>query len=71
MVMAHVTTSVTLFSNYLHYKLIQESSAMVDQVVEVQNQNSKVRSSNLKSQVLFSVNRYTQSVNFQNLSEFN
>jgi hypothetical protein len=56
MVMAHVTTRVTLFPNYLHYKLIQASSAMVDQIVEVQNQNSKVRSSNLKSQVLFSVN---------------
>jgi hypothetical protein len=32
---------VTLFPNYLHYKLNQASSAMVNQVVKVRNQNSK------------------------------
>jgi hypothetical protein len=31
-----------LFPNYLHYKLSQASSAMVNQVVEVLNQNSKL-----------------------------
>jgi hypothetical protein len=36
-----VTPRVTLFLNYLHYKLSQASSAMVNQVVEVRNQNSK------------------------------
>jgi hypothetical protein len=36
-----VTPCVTLFPNYLHYKLNQASSAFVNQVVEVQNQNSK------------------------------
>jgi hypothetical protein len=36
-----VTPHVTLFPNYLHYKLSQVSSVMVNQVVEVQNQNSK------------------------------
>jgi hypothetical protein len=56
-----VTPRVTLFPNYLHYKLNQVSNDMVNQVVEVRNQNSK--SSNLKSQVLFSVDRY-KSVNF-------
>jgi hypothetical protein len=30
-----VTPRVTLFSNYLHYKLSKASSAMVNQVVEV------------------------------------
>jgi hypothetical protein len=56
------------FSNYIHYKLNQASSVMVNQVVEVQNQNSKSEF-DLKSQVLFSVDPYTQSANFQNLSE--
>jgi hypothetical protein len=37
----YVTPRVTLFPNYLHYKLNQASSAMINQVVEVQNQNSK------------------------------
>jgi hypothetical protein len=36
-----VTPRVMPFSNYLHYKLNQVSSALVDQVVEIQNQNSK------------------------------
>jgi hypothetical protein len=36
-----VTPRVTLFSNYLHYKLNQASSTMVNLVVEVRNQNSK------------------------------
>jgi hypothetical protein len=36
-----VTPRVTLFPNYLHYKLNQASSVMVNQVVEVRNQNSK------------------------------
>jgi hypothetical protein len=37
-----VTPSVTLFPNYLYYKLSQASSVMVDQVIEVQSQNSKL-----------------------------
>jgi hypothetical protein len=37
----HVTPRVTFFSNYLHYKLSQASSVMVDQVIENRNQNSK------------------------------
>jgi hypothetical protein len=32
---------VTLFPNYLHYKLNQALSVLVNQVIEVQNQNSK------------------------------
>jgi hypothetical protein len=36
-----VTPRVMLFSNYLHYKLNQASSTMVNPVVEVRNQNSK------------------------------
>jgi hypothetical protein len=36
-----VTPCVTLFPNYLHYKLSQALSAMVNHVVEVRNQNSK------------------------------
>jgi hypothetical protein len=36
-----VTPRVTLFPNYLHYKLNQASSVMVNQVIEVQNQNLK------------------------------
>jgi hypothetical protein len=36
-----VTPRVTFFPNYLHYKLNQASSVMVNQVIEVQNQNSK------------------------------
>jgi hypothetical protein len=36
-----VTPRVTLFPNYLHYKLNQASSASVNQAVEVRNQNSK------------------------------
>jgi hypothetical protein len=36
-----VTPRVTLFPNYLQYKLSQASSAMVNQVIEVRNQNSK------------------------------
>jgi hypothetical protein len=61
-----VTPRVTLFPNYLHYKLSQASSGMVNQVVRF-----KIRSSKLKSQVLFSVDQYTQSANFQKLSESN
>jgi hypothetical protein len=38
-----VTPRVTLFPNYLHYKLNQASSTMVNPVAEVQNQNSKSR----------------------------
>jgi hypothetical protein len=38
-----VTPRVMLFSNYLHYKLNQALSVMVNQVTEVQNQNSKSR----------------------------
>jgi hypothetical protein len=37
-----VTPRVTLFPNYLHYKLNQASSVMVNQVIEVQNHNSKL-----------------------------
>jgi hypothetical protein len=36
-----VRPRVTLFPNYLYYKLSQASSAMVNQVIEVRNQNSK------------------------------
>jgi hypothetical protein len=36
-----VTPRVTLFLNYLPYKLNPASSAMVNQVIEVWNQNSK------------------------------
>jgi hypothetical protein len=36
-----VTPRVTLFPNYIHYKLNQASSTMVNSVTEVQNQNSK------------------------------
>jgi hypothetical protein len=36
-----VTPRVTLFPNYLHYKLNQASIVMVNQVIEVRNQNSK------------------------------
>jgi hypothetical protein len=36
-----VTPRVTLFPNYINYKLNQASSVMVNQVIEVQNQNSK------------------------------
>jgi hypothetical protein len=38
-----VTPRVTLFSNYLYYNLNQASSALVNQVIEVRNQNSKSR----------------------------
>jgi hypothetical protein len=37
----NVTPRVTLFPNYLHYKLNQASSTMVNPVAEVRNQNSK------------------------------
>jgi hypothetical protein len=37
----NVTSRVTLFPNYLHYKLNQASSTMVNPVAEVRNQNSK------------------------------
>jgi hypothetical protein len=37
----NVTPRVTLFPNYLHYKLNQASSTMVNLVAEVRNQNSK------------------------------
>jgi hypothetical protein len=33
---------VTLFSNYLHYKLNQASSVMINQVIKVQDQDSKL-----------------------------
>jgi hypothetical protein len=36
-----VTPRVTLFLNYLSYKLNPASSVMVNQVIEVWNQNSK------------------------------
>jgi hypothetical protein len=36
-----VIPRVTLFPNYLHYKLSQASSVMVNQVIKVRNQNSK------------------------------
>jgi hypothetical protein len=39
--LVHVTPRVMLFSNYLHCKLNQVSSVMVNQVIEVQDQNSK------------------------------
>jgi hypothetical protein len=39
--LVHVTPRVTLFPNYLHCKLNQASSVMVNQVIEVQDQNSK------------------------------
>jgi hypothetical protein len=38
-----VTPRLTLFPNYLHYKLNQASSDLINQVVEVENQNSKSR----------------------------
>jgi hypothetical protein len=41
LLMITVTPRVMLFPNYLYYKLSQASSAMVNQVVEVRNQNSK------------------------------
>jgi hypothetical protein len=37
-----VTPHVMLFPNYIHYKLNQVSSTMVNPVAEVQNQNSKL-----------------------------
>jgi hypothetical protein len=43
-----LTPRVTLFPNYLHYKLNKASSVMVNQVIEVQNQNSKLVVSNLR-----------------------
>jgi hypothetical protein len=33
--------NVTIFSNYLYCKLSQASSAMINQVIDVRNQNSK------------------------------
>jgi hypothetical protein len=63
-----VTPRVMLFPNYIQYKLNQASSTMVNPVAEVRNQNSKL-GVRIWSQVLFSVDRYAQSANFQNLSE--
>jgi hypothetical protein len=37
-----VIPRVTFFPNYLHYKINQVSSALVNQVIKVQNQNSKL-----------------------------